>query len=59
MFYSFYQKVGGTWMANHRFPLTQAISSAKFVRDHFNERVAIVPDNADPAPYLSLVDGLA
>jgi hypothetical protein len=59
MLYSLYQKVGDEWIANHRFPLLQAIASGKFIHTRYHTKVAVVPDDADPAPYLELVEKFA
>jgi hypothetical protein len=47
------------WMATHRLPLDSAILYCKEYRRHeFDCPVAIVPDTADPTPYLRVALGL-
>jgi hypothetical protein len=58
MLYSLYQKVNGEWVGNHRFSLESAIGAARHL-GRLRAKVAVVPDNVDPAPYLRLVDQLA
>lgn len=58
MLYSLYQKVNGEWVGNHRFSLESAIGAARHL-SRLNSKVAVVPDNVDPKPYLQLVDALA
>lgn len=43
------------WMATHRLPLKSAIFYCKQIGRRDNIPVAIIPDNADPAPYLEQV----
>jgi hypothetical protein len=47
------------WVATHRLPLSSAIYYCKENRQRSDCPVAIVPDKADPAPYLALVEKLA
>lgn len=48
------------WIATHRLPLASAIFYCKEHRHHtFGIPVAVVPDNADPAPYLAIAEKLA
>jgi hypothetical protein len=48
------------WIATHRLPLDSAIYYCKEYRRHtYDIPVALVPDNADPAPFLRLAEALA
>ena len=48
------------WMATHRLPLASAIGFCKEHRRHqYDIPVAVVPDGADPMPYLELAEEFA
>lgn len=59
MFSAYWLDPSYGWIAAHRLPLASAIVYCKECRrNQLDCPVAIVPDGADPAPYLRLAEGV-
>lgn len=60
MFSAFWLDPTYGWCATHRLPLDSAIFYCKeYRRQQYDVPVAVIPDNADPAPFLRLAEALA